>query len=300
MSLPTTFFVGRGGGSSGPTTFEEMSVLATFNNTSTGRSGSLQTYTIPSDGFYCFVVRGAKGADNTAGGQSGGAGRSITSFAQVFSAGTHLKILVGQAGLYSPGGAQNNSGGGGGSFIWNNSNNTLYVAAGGGGGAASVDYSYKNAPDSINGNDGFRHLTAYPTSQGGSNGQGGHHGDGDNRGGGGAGWLSDGKGNQSNTPDFERTAYRPLSVNFPGRGGAGGRNGDYTNGAEGGFGGGGGGGYHGTAAYGGGGGGYSGGGGGSWNSSSSGPGGGGGSYALAGTHTSVLHYSVHGQVEVYG
>lgn len=281
---------GRGVGSSdGP--------LVAFTNTGTGRSGSVQNWTVPKNGDYKFEAFGAMGGSQ-ANGNQGGSGMRIMTNPITLTSGTIINIMVGQAGLSTsaPGSDFNNAGGGGGTFMWNASNNSLYVAAGGGGGAASVDYSYKNASETTSGQNGFGHtFIDAPTSLGGLNGQGGHHGDGDNRGAGGAGWLSNGKPSSGYNPSSQRTANRPLAN---GLGGTGGTDAAENN-ASGGYGGGGGGGNHGIPAYGGGGGGYSGGGGGSWDSESSGPGGGGGSYSSSGLEDYALHANLHGSVNIY-
>lgn len=273
-------------------------LLVAFTNTDTGRSGSVQSWTVPKTGDYKFEAFGAKGGSQSNGNQGGSGMRILTNLITLTS-GTVINIMVGQAGSsnsFTTG--DNNAGGGGGTFVWNDSNNSLYVAAGGGGGAASVDYSFKNASETTSGQNGFGHtFNTSPTSLGGLNGQGGHHGDGDNRGAGGAGWLSDGKPSFGHNPTSQRTANRPLAN---GLGGIGGTNSAEDNASSGGYGGGGGGGNHSVPAYGGGGGGYSGGGGGSWDAESSGPGGGGGSYSSSGIEAYALHANLHGSVNIYG
>lgn len=275
-------------------------LLIAFSNTATGRNGTIQTWTVPKDGDYQFEVSGAKGGDQS-NGNVGGAGMRIMTNLITLSAGTPLRILVGQAGSSNSFATEdNNAGGGGGSFVWHSTANTLYAAAGGGGGASSVDYFYKAATEGQNGRDGYGAIElgfSNNTSLRGTGGQGGHHGDGDNRGGGGAGWNSNGKGTGNFTPNSIRTAFSPLNG---GQGGIGGTDNGNDDLASGGFGGGGGGGNHPTAAYGGGGGGYSGGGGGSWNGDDSGPGGGGGSYSINGYESYANHSDTHGSVNIYG
>ena len=190
------------------------------------------TWTVPADGNYQITARGAQGGRSNGYGPSGGGGASMTgSF--TFTAGTQLKLVVGQRG----GNNYYDCGGGGGSFVCDNANQPLVVAAGGGGASASgYPYGgngYHGRHDISNGSLG------YPGRPGGSSGSGGT---GYGNAGGGGGLTGNGSGSW---------------YGFAFTNGAEGRG----NQAQGGFGGGGGGGGTNGA---GGGGGYSGGGASRW------------------------------------
>lgn len=93
----------------------------TFNATGTGATGTIQTYTVPVTGTYTIEAWGAQGGG---GGYTGGLGAKMRGDV-VLTAGTVLKILVGQQGGGSYGG------GGGGSFVTKSDNTPLVVAGGG-------------------------------------------------------------------------------------------------------------------------------------------------------------------------
>ena len=301
MSLPTNFFIGRGGGGWTPYTFTQANFEhggLMMGGGSTGRFGpSLQqvkdglsgTYTdswkhntdylyvgsngviqwtVPDDGNYTFDVRGARGG--LAGGSSSGHGARIVGTFSL-TGGDKLKMVVGQAGAANHGGA-----GGGGSFVVTEANNTPLIIAGGGGGSGSGGGDNGNSSEAGSlaagqtGTSGSRGSNSYDTGgAGGTNGGAGGYGSSNWSGGPGAGFLNH---QATNAVGSHSGAYGFSHPTYPSLGGRG-----YDNQCEGGFGGGGGGGQYGA----GGGGGYSGGG----NSTRHCVAGGGGSYN-AGTNKS--------------
>jgi alpha-tubulin suppressor-like RCC1 family protein len=230
------------------------SVIYTFTNTSFGATGAIQTFTVPVNGTYQIEAWGADGGQGEYGTPGVGA-RMRGDF--VLTAGTQLKILVGQKGGDDDGVKGYGAGSGGGTFVVN-SNVPLIVAGGGGGSGYSDTY------DGMNGS----------TSTSGTGGNGGYAGGTDGSGGEGSGSTSDwggpgGAGFSGNGGVGYDQVTDPQSFLNGGKGGIG-------YGADGGFGGGG---NSGGGA--GGGGGYSGGGG----ANDYEGGGGGGSYN-AGTNQS--------------
>jgi hypothetical protein len=222
----------------------------TYNNTSTGTTGTIQNWTVPYTGVYTIEVWGAQGGD----GSNGGLGADIKGDVTLY-AGTILKILVGQR----PSSSATSGGGGGGSFVTDNSNNPLIIAGGGGGSLNSSS----SADPRINGQAGTSGANSLDgTGIGGSAGAGGT-GSSDGWGGGGGGLTGNG-GNAVNCSGTGGTSFTN-----------GGIGGGTCSASTGGFGGGGG--THGNTGGGGGGGGYSGGGGSDQNLSVD-YGGGGGSY----------------------
>lgn len=240
---------------------------ATFNNTSTGRFGTVQTWTVPAG--ICNIQIEAWGAKG--GGSNGGDGAYVKGEFSV-TPGETISMMVGQmGGLTSQGNYV--GGGGGGTFVYRNVNDPFpMIAAGGGGGqsqhAIGGDGSGTITPTSGSGGSG--------TAPGGTNGNGGGAGaviGNYSSGSGGAGWLTNGG---------RGTTVRQSTVNTEGiaprNGGQGGIFGhtQYNN-ADGGYGGGAGG--VDNSGAGGGGGGWNGGGGANnYTSSQWGAGGGGGSY----------------------
>ena len=106
-----------------------LSLTATTNATS-----GIQTWTVPLSGNYRIEAWGAKGGDGA--GQLGGAGAKVQGDFTL-TAGSVLKILVGQMGGSRANSGSNSAGaGGGGSFV-TYTNNVPLVVAGGGGGAGS-------------------------------------------------------------------------------------------------------------------------------------------------------------------
>ncbi len=241
---------------------------------STTPTSGVQQYTIVNTGLYAIDAYGAEGGTSISNFRVGGYGARMRGEFN-FTAGTVLRVLVGQmtSSVYAAGDQFQAGGGGGGSFVWISTGTVpLVVAGGGGGGGANQGTSYNGVPGQTT-TAGAASTGSY-TSAGGTlgsggaefTGQGGHaHG-----GSAGAGWLSDGASVLSSAVGGYNIFY---NGGFGGQNGAIGGN---SYGSDGGFGGGGGG-----VIGGGGGGGYSGGGAGnqpingSWFENG---GGGGGSY----------------------
>ncbi len=204
----------------------------------------IQSFTIPSDGVYLLEAAGALGGGN------GGRG-AIMRGEFAFTAGTVLRVLVGQRGGSNTDSAGCDSGGGGGTFVVDAFGEAILVAGGGGGSSQGGSGRSGTSESAGTAGDGG--------NAGGINGNGGQRAHGTS----GGGLLTDGdNGTWGGPPPGGGQAF----VNG-GRGGA-----EQNFGAWGGFGGGSGG--HGNCCIGGGaGGGYSGGGG----AASCQPGGGGGS-----------------------
>lgn len=230
--------------------------LATNLNGSVQVTAGIQQFTITQGGIYRIVAAGASGGGTNSG--FGSRGRVVQADVNL-TAGTVLKIMVGQQGQKVNG----SSGGGGGSFIATLANVPLVVAGGGGGhlnpltsAIGSSDGSFSNAGQNA----------ACASGNGGAGGAGGT-GSNNGWGGGGGGFNSNGT----------------AAVNCANTGGSafvnGGVGGGTCNNTMGGFGGGGG--THGNTGGGGGGGGYSGGGGSNQNIGNN-AGGGGGSFTQAG------------------
>ncbi|MFA4834123.1 MAG: hypothetical protein WC619_04750, partial [Patescibacteria group bacterium] len=255
----------------------------TYNPTSTGRTGTIQTWTVPETGTYTIEADGAQGGGIDP--YIGGLGAKMVGTFSL-NAGDQIKILVGQAG-------STYTGGGGGTFVTRDDNTPLIIAGGGGG--ASSNFNGINATTTTSGEaagSGGGARNGGPGSGGGGAG-GGTAGSGA----GGAGYCGNGGDARTGVYDGaggaggsgcvnggDASGTGALTVGSGGdsflNGGFGGVGGG--NGGEGGFGGGGG-----AIAWnrpGGGGGGYSGGGGGG-QSTNHAPGGGGGSYN-AGTNQS--------------
>uniref|UniRef100_A0A1I8I4L8 receptor protein-tyrosine kinase n=1 Tax=Macrostomum lignano TaxID=282301 RepID=A0A1I8I4L8_9PLAT len=100
---------------------------------SSGRNGSIETFTAPASGCYLIEAAGARGGNNTLTNTIGGPGAQVSARVNL-TAGVQLSIVVGQTGgstsLDYGGG-----GGGGGSFVYRTGDRLLLLAAGGGGGA---------------------------------------------------------------------------------------------------------------------------------------------------------------------
>lgn len=222
-------------------------------------TSGIQYWTVPATGTYRIEAFGARsGYDNAGGASDVGLGaRMRGDFA--LTAGTVLKILVGQPGANNT--SSSSAAGGGGTFVATNSNTPLIVAGGGGAYEGNGFNANQNGSISTSGNNGAG-GGAYA---GGTGGNGATQDDNDNHGGGGAGFNSDGVGVGQGTT--HQTPARSF-IN-------GGRGGEpLFNNVWGGFGGGGG--AWGNGGGSGGGGGYSGGGAG--DNASNASGGGGGSY----------------------
>ena len=197
----------------------------------------IQYWTAPATGTYTITVNGAEGGQsNSYGGSGSGGDGAMMSGDFTLSAGTQLKILVGQQGKAD----SYDGGGGGGTFVTLDDNTPLIIAGGGGGGSSSND----------NNSQGWVNENGQTNSNGNAGGTAGSGGSNCTSAGGGGGLLTNGSGS------------------WPGYAFV---NGGYGNSssADGGFGGGGSGG--GTSGAGGGGG-YSGGAGSCWSQSGSGGG----------------------------
>ncbi len=230
-------------------------------------SSGIQLWTVPATGTYRITVNGAQGGNG--GGRTGGLGASMRGDFTL-TAGSVIKILVGQQGGSRVGSSNEAGAGGGGSFVTLNDNTPLIVAGGGGGGGASQNGLPGST--SLNGT-----ASGFSSGQGGINGGGGGGGQNGSAGtqsspggsgtscsygaGGGGFYTNGGENCGGSSPNIKGFSFL--------NGGLGGPADPGTNGVEGGFGGGAGVGHR--AA---GGGGWSGGGG----DGDSYGGGGGGSY----------------------
>ena len=192
-------------------------------------SSGIITWTVPADGNYQITARGAQGGRSNGWGPRGGGGASMQGVF-TFTAGTQIKMVVGQRGLDN----YYDAGGGGASYVCTTANQPLVIAAGGGGGSASgYPYGgngYHGRHDTTNGSLG------YPGRPGGSNGNGGT---GYGAAGGGGGVTGNGSGSWYGR-SFSNGANGGPGQAYGGFGGGGGAGG--TNGA------GGGGGYSGGGA----------------------------------------------------
>lgn len=250
-----TFTNATATGQNGPT---QLQVDAEYTGTTLDGAvtvtAGIQTWTVPTTGSYTIEAFGAQGY-----GPFGGRGAHISGEFNL-TAGTVLKILVGQTAP-PPVGSQNQYAGGGGSFV-TTTTNTPYVVAGGGGG--NHGGAYVTTADASITNNGF----AGAASNSGAGGTAGAGGLGASSADAGGGLLGNGGG----------TGGGFAFVNG-GVGGAGTTSGH----GEGGFGCGGG-----TSSWdnfrAGGGGGYSGGGGGGENGQINAPAGGGGGSFNGGTN----------------
>ena len=266
-----------------------------FNPTSTGRSGTIMTWTVPLSGKYKFTVAGAEGGKGT--GYSASPGKGIIIEGTVdLKQGEIVRVLVGQQG-----GAHSNGGGGGGgscTAVGSSLSSSKSLVIAGGGGGSSLNGNGANASGGMSGTTG----PSSSTPSGGTGGYGGYSVPaGSYRAGSGGGFYGDGQtvayGSGSTTYSWE-TATGSNSYAQGGRsflnGGTGGYATSSARGGDGGFGGGGGNGYY----TGGGGGGYSGGAAGN----TDGYGGGGGGSAVSATRvtsSSIPGYNTgHGYVMI--
>lgn len=257
-------------GMNGPTQAQVNTAYPSGNSLNgkvTINTQGIQEWTVPYTSVFKITMAGASGGSANS---NGGRGKLMTGEIYL-TAGTIIKIVVGQSGSV---GSCGSSGGGGGSFVVNGTTSVPLMIAGGGGGflnaTVTTNYPNSNANYTTGGN-----ASSCGTGTGGS---GGNGGTGSNN-----GWGGGGGGYSTNGTDGSQAA----GYGFLGRGYAfvnganGGNSAAYQGnpGAQGGFGGAGG--THGCTGGAGGGGGYSGGGGSNQNSSQT-AGGGGGSF-LAGT-----------------
>ena len=125
-----TFTNASATGSVGPTSAQiTAAYLSTNLNGSVTVTSGIQNFTVPTTGNYRIEARGAQGY-----GATGGKGASMSGNF-TFTAGTVLKIIVGQKGGDTQGTPADNAapGGGGGTFVYLNATDPLpYIAAGGG------------------------------------------------------------------------------------------------------------------------------------------------------------------------
>lgn len=295
VTAPYTFTNCSATGANGPSQAQcNTAYTGTSLAGSVTLSSGVQSWTVPATGNYTIEAWGAAGGTHTyTPGYAGGAGARMKGTFSL-TAGTVVKVVVGQKGGDSLNVDNAAPGGGGGTFVWNNADTSNpLVAAGGGAGGSRNDVATKHATITTSAN----HSQC--SSNGGTGGNGGGVNTGGNSywAGGGAGWLTDGTGG-NNATAYSYTAgtegaqggRRPLAGAIGGT-----RYNDSTDeGGDGGFGGGGGGGSDNMGT--GGGGGYSGGGG--CNSVvSNGQGGGGGSYNAGTSPDNTAAYNTgHGKV----
>ena len=102
----------------------------------------IQEWIVPSSGMYRIVTAGAAGGKGNAGSTNSGKG-VVQTIEVSLSAGTSLKIVVGQVGIVGT----YVSGGGGGSFVFTSLTDTYPISAAGGGGAGG--YSSSSYPTGI-------------------------------------------------------------------------------------------------------------------------------------------------------
>lgn len=231
----------------------------TYNANGTGRTGSIQTFTVPTG--VCSITIDAYGAQG--GSTDGGRGARMRGTFAV-SGGQSLRIVVGQQPIQNTA-LCDSGGGGGGSFVWDNaSSSTPMIVAGGGGGGNTnwSDTTCRRGFDAGVGQNGGQGNGA-TSAQGGTGGNGGFGNAPSGTGSGGAGWLT--KGQDSTYT----VGAKGGETKFSFLGGSGPTT-TFNPGGDGGYGGGG------SAVCGcGGGGGYSGGGAGEGSSCRAGGGGGG-------------------------
>jgi prepilin-type N-terminal cleavage/methylation domain-containing protein len=228
--------------STGPTsTVAVTPVNLTFNATSTGSTGTIQTWTVPATGTYTIEAWGAQGGIPLGVSDSNrGLGAKMQGdFA--LTSGQVIKIVVGQGGTQNTSGNTANGGGagGGGSFVWINGQTTPLIVAGGGGGGSIINGGVAPYWYGVGGAIGINGLPSYSNVS--NNGTAG----GDATYSGGAkGWIS-----MIGTLNFNGTAN-----SYGGYGGFGGGghdvNNDHAGGGGGGYSGGGGGQYGYASGYG--------------------------------------------------
>ena len=197
MSLPTTFFIGRGGG--GESALYDFTSFTFTNAGQTGRTGpslsqcqtayssqaflsgfftmttqGYQQWTAPSTGDYTFTVKGAEGGTSSTQGPPTGKGAVLNNFIVPLNSGDVLTLIVGQYG----GNVQYSGGGGGGSFVVKGSDLLLAAGGGGGGGFYNPNQAGQNASTTVS-------VVGSTAPQGGDEGN-------NLGGGGGAGFSGDG------------------------------------------------------------------------------------------------------------
>ncbi|MCL7941220.1 fibronectin type III domain-containing protein [Halomonas sp. ATCH28] len=119
-----------------------------FNATGTGRTGTIQQWTVPATGEYRITAYGAQG-----GGTNGGLGARMAGTFEL-TEGQVLRILVGQTGDAVVNSTQQDYSGGGGTFIATTDDQPLLVAGGGGGADSSETSDSRHGTTSETGNAG--------------------------------------------------------------------------------------------------------------------------------------------------
>jgi len=256
-------------GPSLPTQTQANSTYAATNvNGLVTVTAGIQYFTVPATGPYRIAAIGGQG------GYNGGNGAYVSGD-YTLTAGTILKVLVGQQGTSANNGSNGSGGGGGGSFVTSTANVPYVVAGGGGGNGDGYNGLGNSTPCCRNGmeaslttsGNGYAPSTT-GGSPGGGGGTGGSGGTCSGSAGGGAGFTGNGSqcSSGSSAQAFVNGGAAGLNNNLAGDGGFGGGGGCYNSG---------------TGERGGGGGGYSGGGGGAAFSGYDAAGGGGGSFISA-------------------
>ena len=255
-------------GNTGPTQSEiNLSYINTnLEDGVTITQQGFQEWNVPTTGTYVIEALGASGGSSSSSNRLGGKGAKIKGTFDL-TAGTTLKIVVGQEGLEGTRSGGKDYGGGGGTFVllppYNSTDSLLVVAGGGGGAAGSLSTSGNlmgnDATQATNGTSG---ISSNP-GEGGTNGSGGTVSSGNA--GAGAGFLANGGGNISSASgkSISNGALGGFNQLDSGIGGFGGGGGGWHYGGHGGGGGGFSGGGTGGSGY------YGGGGGGSFNSGTS-------------------------------
>lgn len=175
-----TFKTAGATGNFGPTQAQLDSAYASTNLFGVKSESGIQTFIIPVTGLYRIEALGAQGGGD-APVKLGGKGVSMRGDFN-FTAGTVLRILVGQQGSSGTG----CYGGGGGSFVVDSLNNPLIIAGGGGGAGGLLGGNGIDASIGLNGTAG---------AAGGNGGINGNGGDAINtNGGSGGGFYTDGTG----------------------------------------------------------------------------------------------------------
>jgi len=164
-----TFTNASATGSAGPTQGQLNTAYASTNlNGQVTTTNGIQSWTVPSTGAYNIKALGAQG------GNVGGLGAEISGNFTL-TAGTVLKILVGQEGQFISSSSNNGGGGGGGSFVTLN-NNTPLLIAGGGGGQSSQFYTSMPYDPIISGGQSSQTGGSTASNGGGINGNGANAG----------------------------------------------------------------------------------------------------------------------------
>lgn len=273
VSAQTTYTF-TSAGLTGPIGPSQGAINTAYANTNlaglvTVSGAGIQSFVVPHNGVYRITAVGGQG------GYAGGRGASMAGNFTL-TAGTTLKILVGQAGTEDYNGQFYAGGGGGGSYVANNSNTPLVVAGGGGGNGDGYNGNVALCcSTTMEGNLGSN-GNPYPGGSNGGSGAGGGICSSWSDAGGGAGFTGDGNNCNagSQAKSFINGGQAGLGNGLTGDGGFGGGGGCYNSG---------------TGQRGGGGGGYSGGGGGVANSvGNDAAGGGGGSYNGGTSQTNSL------------